>query len=84
MSDQTNIGGVSAERLQSFIDRIERLTEEKEAIAGDIKEVMSEAKASGFDVRVIRTILRLRKMDQSERSELEELVDVYKRALNMQ
>lgn len=84
MSDQTNVGGVAAERLKSFIDRIERLTEEKEAIAGDIREVMSEAKGTGFDVRVIRTILKLRKMDASDRSEMEELVDVYKRALDMQ
>ncbi len=84
MSDQTNVGGVAAERLKSFIDRIERLTEEKEAIAGDIREVMSEAKGTGFDVRVIRTILKLRKMDASDRSEMEELVDVYKRALEME
>lgn len=84
MSDQTNVGGVAAERLKSFIERIERLTEEKDAIAGDIREVMSEAKGTGFDIRVIRTILKLRKMDASDRSELEELVDVYKRALDMQ
>ncbi|MEQ8322072.1 MAG: DUF2312 domain-containing protein [Rhodospirillales bacterium] len=84
MSDQTNVGGVASERLKSFIERIERLTEEKEAIAGDIREVMSEAKGTGFDVRVIRTILKLRKMDASDRSEMEELVDVYKRALDMQ
>lgn len=83
MSEVTNVGGVASERLKSFIERIERLTEEKDAIAGDIREVMSEAKGTGFDVRVIRTILRLRKMDASDRSEMEELVDVYKRALEM-
>lgn len=83
MSEQTNVAGISGERLKSFIERIERLNEEKEAIAADIKEVMAEAKGTGFDLRVIRTILRLRKMDTSERSELEELVDVYKRALEM-
>jgi uncharacterized protein (UPF0335 family) len=83
MSEQTNVAGVSGERLKSFIDRIERLNEEKDAIAADIKEVMAEAKGTGFDLRVIRTILKLRKMDSSERSELEELVDVYKRALDM-
>lgn len=84
MSDETNVGGVAAERLKSFIERIERLNEEKEALSGDIREVMSEAKGAGFDVRVIRTILKLRKMDASDRSEMEELVDVYKRALDMQ
>ncbi len=83
MSEQTNVGGIASERLKSFIERIERLNEEKEALAGDIKEVMSEAKGTGFDLRVIRTILRLRKMDSSDRSEMEELIDVYKRALEM-
>jgi uncharacterized protein (UPF0335 family) len=84
MSEQTNVGGIAAERLKSFIERLERLNEEKEALAADAKEVMSEAKGSGFDPRVIRTILRLRKMDASDRNELEELVDVYKRALEME
>ena len=75
--------GVASDRLKSFIERIERLEEEKEALSGDLREVYSEAKGTGFDVKVMRQIIRLRKMDSSDRSEMEELIDVYKRALEM-
>jgi uncharacterized protein (UPF0335 family) len=78
-----DVGGVASERLKSFVDRIERLEEEKAALAGDIREIYSEAKGTGFDVKVLRQIIRLRKMDASDRSEMEELIDVYKRALEM-
>jgi uncharacterized protein (UPF0335 family) len=78
-----DVGGVASERLKSFVERIERLEEEKQALAGDIREVYSEAKGTGFDVKVLRQIIRLRKMDSSDRSEMEELIDVYKRALEM-
>jgi uncharacterized protein (UPF0335 family) len=78
-----DVGGVPSERLKSFVERIERLEEEKQALAGDIREVYSEAKGTGFDVKVLRQIIRLRKMDSSDRSEMEELIDVYKRALEM-
>ena len=78
-----DVGGVASERLKSFVERIERLEEEKQALAGDIREVYSEAKGTGFDVKVLRQIIRLRKMDSSYRSEMEELIDVYKRALEM-
>lgn len=70
-------------RLKSFIERIERLNEESDALGADIREVYSEAKGTGFDVKVMRQIVRLRKMDQSDRDELEELLDVYKRAVGM-
>jgi uncharacterized protein (UPF0335 family) len=73
----------SAARLKSFIERIERLEEEKAATAADIKEVFAEAKGTGFDVKIMRLVLRLRKMEQADRAEQEELLDLYKRALGM-
>jgi len=76
-------GGVAAERLKSFIERIERLEEEKAALAADIREVYSEAKGSGFDTKIMRQIVRLRKMDESDRQEQETLLDVYKQALGL-
>jgi len=79
----TDVGGAASERLRSFVERIERLEEEKAALAADIREVYSEAKGTGFDVKVLRQLIRLRKMDASDRSEMEELLDVYKRALDM-
>lgn len=78
-----DVDGVASERLKSFVERIERLEEEKQALAGDVREVYSEAKGAGFDIKVLRAIIRLRKMDQSDRTEMEELIDVYKRALEM-
>ncbi|HEY4163768.1 MAG TPA: DUF2312 domain-containing protein [Dongiaceae bacterium] len=76
-------GGIAADRLKSFIERIERLEEEKAALAGDIKEVYSEAKSSGFETKIMRQIVRLRKMDTQERVEQEQLLDVYKQAIGM-
>lgn len=72
-----------AQRLRSFIERIERLEEEKAGIAADIKEVYAEAKGTGFDVKIMRQIVRLRKMEVESRREQEELLDLYKRALGM-
>jgi len=79
----TDVGGIAADRLRSFVERIERLEEEKAALAADIREVYSEAKGTGFDVKILRQLIRLRKMDVSERQEQEEILDVYKRALDM-
>ena len=73
----------SAARLKSFIERIERLEEEKAGISADIKDVYSEAKGTGFDVKIMRQIIRLRKMESADRQEQEELLDLYKRALGM-
>jgi uncharacterized protein (UPF0335 family) len=73
----------SAARLKSFIERIERLEEEKAGIAADIKEVFAEAKGTGFDVKIMRQIVRLRKMETADRQEQEELLELYKRALGM-
>jgi uncharacterized protein (UPF0335 family) len=74
---------VAAGQLRAFIERIERLEEEKKTIADDIKEVFAEAKGTGFDTKAIRTIVRLRKKDQAEREEEESILDLYKAALGM-
>lgn len=76
-------GGVAADQLRSFVERIERLEEEKQSIADDIKDVYGEAKGTGFDVKVLRQIVRLRKQDAGERQEQEALLDIYMRALGM-
>jgi len=77
------ISGVATGRLRSFVERIERLEEEKQALTSDIREVYSEAKGAGFDVKVLRHVVRLRKMDANDRSQMEAVLDVYKRALDM-
>jgi uncharacterized protein (UPF0335 family) len=76
-------GGVAAERLKSFIERIERLEEEKTALTADIREIYSEAKGTGFDTKVMRQIVRLRKMDAADRQEMQAILDTYKRALGL-
>ncbi len=73
--------GVAASRLRSFVQRIERLEEEKAALAQDIREVYSEAKGEGFDVKVLRRIISLRKKDPEKRREEEELLEIYLAAL---
>jgi uncharacterized protein (UPF0335 family) len=78
-----DVGGVASERLQSFIDRIERLEEEKKAMQNDIKDVFAEAKAAGFDNQIMRQILKLRTVDKADRQEQEHLLELYKRALGM-
>lgn len=82
-SGDTAIGGIAAEALRQYVERWERLEDEKKAISADQKDVLSQAKNAGFDVSIIRQILRLRKMDEQERMETEQLVELYKRALNM-
>jgi|TARA_Y100000588_G_scaffold32033_1_gene31369 uncharacterized protein (UPF0335 family) len=76
-------GGVAGERLKSLIERIERLEEEKAALAEDIREVYSEAKGSGFEIKIMRQIVRLRKLDSSDRQEQEAILDTYMAALGM-
>lgn len=76
-------GGVTAERLKSFIERVEKLDEEKTEVQEQIKEVMSEAKGEGFDVKIIRQLIRLRKMKPHDRAEQEELLETYKAAIGM-
>jgi uncharacterized protein (UPF0335 family) len=74
---------VAAGQLRAFIERIERLEEEKKTISDDIKEVFAEAKGTGFDTKALRTLIRLRKQDQAEREEEESILDLYKAALGM-
>ncbi|MDR3437495.1 DUF2312 domain-containing protein [Telmatospirillum sp.] len=78
------IGGIAGEALQQYVDRIERLEEEKKALSEDIKQVYSEAKSTGFDVKIIRKIISLRKVEEHDRKEQEELLDLYKQALGME
>ncbi len=79
-----NSGGVSGERLRSFIQRIEKLEEDKAAVADDLKEVYAEAKGVGFDTKTIRQVVRLRKLDAEKRRETEELLELYKSAIGME
>lgn len=78
-----DVGGVAGARLKAFIERIERLEEEKGALAEDIKEIFGEAKATGFDVKTMRKVLRLRKMDSEKRQEEDELLELYKAAIGL-
>ncbi len=79
----TDVGGVSGAQLRSYIERVERLEEEKAGIANDIKEVYAEAKGNGFDVKIMRQVIRLRKLEPHDREEMEELLDLYKAAIGM-
>ena len=71
------------DQLKAFIERVERLEEEKKAIADDIRDVYAEAKGSGFDVKALRQIVRLRKQDADERKEYETILETYMHALGM-
>lgn len=82
-AEARDVGGVAGNRLKAFIDRIERLEEEKKALADDIKEVYAEAKGVGFEAKIIRKIVSLRKMEPEARNEEEELLDLYKTAIGM-
>lgn len=78
-----DVGGVAGKRLKSVIERVERLEEEKKALADDIKDIFAEAKATGFDTATIRRIIKLRKMDKEKRQEADELLELYKSAIGM-
>ncbi len=75
---------VAAGQLRAFIERVERLEEEKKTISDDIKEVFAEMKGTGFDTKAVRAIIRLRKQDHAERQEAEAILDLYKAALGME
>lgn len=83
MDGSEEVGGVAGKRLLSFFERIERLEEEKAAIAEDIKEVYAEAKSAGFEVKIMRRIMKLRKMEPEKREEENELLDLYMSAIGM-
>lgn len=76
-------GNISAERLRSLIERIERLDEERKALGSDIKDIYVEAKSAGFDVKVMRQLIRIRKQEPADVEEQETLLDVYRRAIGM-
>ncbi len=76
-------GVIAADHLKAFISRIERLEEEKASISGDIREVYAEAKGTGFDPKIMRQIVRLRKMDQNDYQEQQTLLGLYKAAVGL-
>lgn len=80
----TEVGGVDSNRLTSYFDRIERLEEEVKELRADIREIFAEAKGNGFDVKVMRQVMRLRKMNPADRAEAEFLMESYKSALGME
>lgn len=77
------VGGIAPEILRAYIERIERLEEEKKALAADIREVYAEAKGNGFEPKIMRKLVSLRRMDQSDRQEEEELLELYRRAVGV-
>ena len=81
--DDARVGNIAGDRLRSLIERIERLEEERKALGSDIKDIYAEAKSAGFDVKVMRQIIRIRKQEPAEVEEQETLLDVYRRALGM-
>ncbi len=79
----SDVGGIAADRLRSIIERIERLEEERRALGSDIKDIYAEAKSAGFDTKVLRQIISIRRKEPAEVEEQETLLDLYKRALGM-
>ncbi|MGO3518001.1 MAG: DUF2312 domain-containing protein [Acetobacter cibinongensis] len=80
---ETEVGGIAGDRLRSIIERVERLEEERKALAGDIKDIFTEAKSAGFDIKIIKQIIRERKLDPADREESETLLSIYKHAIGM-
>lgn len=77
------VGGIAADRLRSLIEQIERLEKEKKNLSGDIRDIFAEAKSAGFDVKVMRAVLKLRKMNAADREIKEKLIDTYRKALDI-
>jgi uncharacterized protein (UPF0335 family) len=80
---ETKTGGIAADLLRSIVERIERLEEERKALTGDIRDIYSEAKSAGFDVKVLRQLIRMRRQEPADVEEQETLLDVYRHALGM-
>jgi uncharacterized protein (UPF0335 family) len=78
-----DVGGIAGAQLRSYIERVERLEEEKAALAADIREVFAEAKGTGFEPKVMRQIIKLRKLEQADRQEMEALLELYLAAIGM-
>lgn len=83
MTEGVGHNSIARDQLKAIVERIERLEEEKSALAGDIREVYQESKSNGFDTKTLRKIVRLRKQDKTERAEAEALLDLYLNALGM-
>ena len=83
-STPSSVGGVSGERLIQLLERIERLEEEKAGLAEDIRDVYAEAKSAGYETKIMRQIVKLRKMDRQKRQEQEELLELYKSAIGLE
>lgn len=83
MKKNNIIGGIDANRLRSIIERIERLEEEKAGITSDIRDIFAEAKSAGFDVKILRAMIKLRKMNAADRDEQEILLETYRKALDI-
>lgn len=79
-----NVGGVAGDRLTQYIERVERLEEEKSGLADDIRDVYAEVKSAGFETKIVRQLIKLRKMDHQKRIEHEELLDLYKSAIGLE
>lgn len=82
-SQPSSVGGLSGERLTQLIERIERLEEEKAGLAEDIRDIYAEAKSAGFETKIMRQIVKLRKMDNQKRQEQDELLELYKSAIGL-
>ena len=82
-NSDTEIGGLAVDGLRTLIERIERLEEEQKALSSDIRDIFAEAKSAGFDVKIMRTIIKLRKMNAADRDEQETLLETYRRALDL-
>jgi uncharacterized protein (UPF0335 family) len=83
MADGSSTGGIAAAKLKSFVERIERLETEKSELAADVREVYAEAKGNGFDTKIMRQVIKLRKMEPADRTEQDELLDLYRKALEV-
>lgn len=81
--EELKSGGVAEDRLRSLVERIERLEEERKALTEDVKDIYAEAKSAGFDVKVLRQLIRIRKQEAAEVEEQETILDIYRRALGM-
>lgn len=79
----TEVGGIAVDRLRSLIERIERLEEECSAIRSDIRDIFAEAKSAGFDAKIMRKVIKLRKMNAADRDEEEFLLETYRKALDI-
>lgn len=81
--EEIKSGGVAVDRLRSLVERIERLEEERKALGSDITDIYAEAKSAGFDPKVLRTLIKVRKQEAAEVEEQETMLDIYRRALGM-